>query len=219
MVKRLLVYGTGSLSEKIFEYNKRDKIFDLVGFIDDNKSADSSFCGHPVISFEECQSLYSIDEVAVFVAIGYVKCNYYRQIVCNKVKAHGYDLVNYVSPNSICFENVLVGDNILICDNVFVGHGSKIHDGVILSVGTTLSHENEIGEFSFLSSCVVLGGHARVRNNCFVGLHSTVRDSVIIEAYNIIGSGTNVLKSTVPYSVTIGNPGVSKMEDTCNMSI
>lgn len=218
-MRKLLVYGVGSLGEKIYHYNKRDCLFDMVGFIDDKTEGDDSFCGLPVYTFDQTKELYAIDECVVFVAIGYVKCNYYRQLVCNKVKKAGYQLANYISPNAICFENVELAENILLCDNVFVGHGSKLEDGVILSVGCTLSHENKIGAYSFVSSCVVFGGHAKVENNCFVGLHSTVRDSVVIGAYSIVGSGTNVIKSTPDHSVTIGNPGISTQKDTENMSI
>lgn len=217
--EKLLIYGTGSLGEKIYEYNKRDKMYDLVAFVDDDKSKSELFCGLPVITFEKCKEIYKPDEYKFFVAIGYVRCNSYREQAFNKVKESGYSLSNYISPNSICFDNTVIGNNILICDNVFIGHGCQIFDGVILSVGCTLSHENVIEQFSFISSCVVFGGHAKVKKNCFIGLHSTVRDSVVIEEYNIVGSATNVLKSTTPSSVTIGNPGKSRVKDTKSISI
>jgi sugar O-acyltransferase (sialic acid O-acetyltransferase NeuD family) len=219
MRKQLLVYGVGSLGEKIYHYNKRDCLFDMIGFIDDKAKPEDIFCSLPVYTFDRIKDLFSPQECVIFVAIGYVKCNYYRELVCNKVKEAGYSLTNYISPNSICFEGVELGENILLCDNVFVGHGSRLEDGAILSVGCTLSHENYVGKYSFISSAVVFGGHAKVMNNCFVGLHSTVRDSVVIEKYNIVGSGTNVIKSTEPFSVTIGNPGVSKTKDTMSMSV
>ncbi|MDC2648959.1 hypothetical protein PO242_22785 [Bacteroides ovatus] len=217
--QKILLYGIGSLGEKIVEYNKRDKMYDIVAFVDDKKGVEPTFCGLPVINYDTCKKQFDKSEYKIFVSIGYVRCNYYRELICKRVVADGYELINYVSPNSICFDNVLVGKNILVCDNVFVGHGSKIHDGVILSVGTTLSHENIVEDYTFISSCVAFGGHAHVKNNCFVGLHSTVRDAVVIEEYNIVGSGTNVIKSTLPNSVTVGNPGKSVVKDTMNMSI
>lgn len=218
-MQKLLVYGVGSLGEKIYHYNKRDHMYEMVGFIDDKDDVGDSFCGLPIYSMDKVCESFETTDCVIFVAIGYVKCNYYRQIVCEKVKAVGYKLANYISPNAICFENVELGENILLCDNVFVGHGSKLEDGVILSIGCTLSHENIIGKYSFISSCVVFGGHARVDNNCFVGLHSTVRDSVVVGSYSIIGAGTNVIKSASDHSVIIGNPGVPTKKDTENLSI
>ena len=219
MAKKLLVYGVGSLGEKIYYYNRRDKLFDIVGFIDDKDVVRENFCGLPIYTFEKVKELYGVEDCVIFVAIGYVRCNYYREIVCEKVRKSGYSLANYISPNAICFETAELGENILLCDKVFVGHGCIIGDGVILSVGCTLSHENIVEKYSFISSCVVFGGHAKVQNNCFVGLHSTVRDGVVIGAYSIVGAGTNVIRSAPAHSVTIGNPGISKIKDTENTSI
>ena len=216
--KKLIVYGTGSLAEKIFFYNKRDSLYDLVSFIDDNGS-DVEFHGIPVIAYQDCLSRYSVEDYVFFVAIGYTNCNVGREKVCKKLQDAGYKLINYISPNSIVFENVVLGSNILICDNVFVGHSSKVSDGVILSVGCILSHENTIGKFSFLSSSVVLGGHAVVENNCFIGLHSTLRDSIKVREFNIVGSASNVIKSTEPYSLTKGNPGISEVRDIMTIKI
>lgn len=218
-MQNLFVYGVGSLGEKIFHYNKRDRLFNLVGFIDDKEDIGDSFCDLPIYTFEKIVELYKPESCVIFVAIGYTKCNLYRELVFNKVKQAGYKLTNYISPNAICFEGVDMGENILLCDKVFVGHGSKLEDGVILSVGCTLSHENVVRKFSFLSSCVVLGGHAEIECNSFVGLHSTIRDSCIIGAYSIVGSGANVIKSVPDHSVTVGNPGVSIIKDTENISI
>ena len=217
-MNKLVVYGIGSLAEKIYYYNKRDQLFDLVGFINDKEDS-STFCGLPVYTFKYFSEKFTPNDCQVFVAIGYVRCNYYREKIFNKLNTYGYVLANYISPNSICFEDTIHGKNILVCDNVFIGHKSRIEDGVILSVGTTLSHENVIGKFSFISSCVVFGGHAKVENNCFIGLHSTIRDSIKIGAFSIVGSGSNVIKSTNSHSVTIGNPGVSTIKDTENTLI
>lgn len=219
MKRNLIIYGTGALAEKIYHYNKRDCLFDIVAFIDDNVSEESKFCGLPIIDYSSFVANYSPSDYSIFVAVGYLKCNTIRELLCKKVLADGYALVNYISPNSICFENVIVGRNILVCDNVFVGHGSRVMDGVILSVGCTLSHENVIEPYCFISSCVAFGGHSQVKNNCFIGLHSTIRDSVSIGAYNIVGCGTNVIRSTENHSVIVGNPGTTTVKDTLSVII
>ena len=92
-------------------------------------------------------------------------------------------------------------------------------DGVILYEGCTLSHDAEIGAYSFLSLRVAFGGYTRLGRNSFVGLNTTVKDDVVIGAYNIVGCGTNIIKSTEDYNVTIGNPGHSHKKDTVSMKI
>lgn len=216
---KIVIYGIGSLGEKIFEYNKRDGLYDIIGFVDDKQNLEPEYCGVPTMNYADFKSKYTPEECKVFVAIGYVKCNYYRELVSNRVVADGYELVNYVSPNSICWDGTLIGTNIFVADNVFVGHGCKLHNGVILYEGCTFSHDTEIESNCFLSLRVTFGGYTKLGHNSFVGLNTTVKDDVTIGAYNIIGCGTNVIKSTVDNCVTIGNPGVSKQKDTLSMSI
>ena len=216
---KIVIYGIGSLGVKLFEYNKRDNLFEILGFVDDKENLEPLFCGLPTMSYEQFKSKYNPYDCKVFIAIGYVKCNYFRELIFHRVINDGYELVNYVSPNSICFEGVLKGHNILVCDNVFVGHGSIIEDGVILSVGCTLSHENTIERFTFVSSCVVFGGYSKAKRNSFIGIHSTIKDGITISEFNIVGAGTNVLKSTESYSLTVGNPGKTRKADTLNITI
>lgn len=219
MREKLLIYGIGSLGEKIYEYNKRDGIYDIVGFIDDKQNLESEFCGVSTMNYNQFKQKYSTTDCKLFVAIGYVKCNYYRELVCNKVIADGYDVINYISPNAICWNGTLFGKNIFVADNVFIGHGSRIMDGVILYEGCTLSHDAEIGAYSFLSLRVAFGGYTKLGRNSFVGLNTTVKDDVKIGDYNIVGCGTNVIHSTEAYNVTIGNPGRSQIKDTTLIKI
>ena len=217
--EKIVIYGIGSLAQKIFEYNRRDHLFELVGFIDDKQDLEESFCGFPTMHYDQFKKNYKQKDCKVFVAIGYVKCSYYREIVCQRVIDDGYELINYVSPNSICWDGTLLGKNIFVADNVFVGHGSRIHDGVILYEGCTFSHDVEVEANCFLSLSVSIGGYTTIGHNSFIGLNSTIRDSITIGAYNIIGCGTNVIKATMDFNVTVGNPGVSKQRDTQSMKI
>ncbi|MBN2730666.1 MAG: hypothetical protein JXR53_15685 [Bacteroidales bacterium] len=219
MHEKILIYGTGALAEKIFEYNKRDGLYQIVAFVDDNEAGSSEFCGLPIITYDACRSMYYVTNYMFFVAIGYAHCSINRERVCNKVREDGYGLVNYISPNSIAWDAVFVGDNIFVADSVFIGHGSKIHSGVILYEGCTLSHNTEVFDYCFISLRVAFGGFSKVLNNTFIGINSTIKDGVTISSYNIIGSGTNVLYSTEECCVTVGNPGVSKKKDTKTVSL
>lgn len=218
-LEKLVIYGVGSLGEKIYEYNKRDVFFDIVGFVDDKQDLEPSYLGLPTMNYDQFKSVYKPDECKVFVAIGYVKCNYYRELVLNRVVADGYFLANYISSKAFCWDGTLRGNNIFVADNVFVGHGCKIHDGVILYEACTFSHDTEIDAYCFISLRASFGGYTKLGHNSFVGLNTTVKDGVRIGAYNIIGCGSNVIKSTNDYSVTVGNPGVSKRRDTMSMKI
>lgn len=216
---KIVIYGASSLGKKIYEYNKRDHLYDIVGFVDDKQDQDAICCDLPLMNYEQFKQKYQPGDCKVFVAIGYVKCSYYREMVVGCVTRDGYELINYISPNSICWEGTLVGRNIFVADNVFVGHGCEIHDGVILYEGCTFSHDAVIEAYCFLSLRVAFGGYTKLGHNSFVGLNTTVKDDVTIGVYNIVGCGANVIKSTNDYNITIGNPGVSRQKDTMSIKI
>ena len=217
--ERIAIYGTGALAYKLFEYNKRDELYDIVCFIDDKHDIGSSYCGFPLMNYEQFKAKYTKDDCKLFIAIGYVKCNFYRELVMNRVKKDGFELVNYVSPNAICWKGSLIGKNIFVADNVFIGHGCKLNDGVIMYESCTFSHDSEIEPYCFISLSVASGGFTKVGHNSFIGLHSTIKDDGVIGPYNIVGSGTNVIRSTKDHCVIIGNPGISKQRDTELMKI
>ena len=217
--RKLFIYGIGTLADKIFKYNKRDGLFEIVGFVDDKQDLEPTYFGLPAMHYDQFKEKYGPKDCVLFVAIGYVKCNYYREFVSNRVVADGYELVNYISRNAICWEGVLVGKNIFVADNSFIGHGSKIHDGVIIYEGCTFSHDTEIESYCFVSLSVAFGGFTKLGHHSFVGLHSTVKDDVKIGAYNIVGCGTNVIRSTGDNNLTVGNPGQSTEKETLLIKI
>ena len=53
----------------------------------------------------------------------------------------GYDLANFIYPNANVWPQSLQGKNIIIFDNIFVREDYEIDNGIIISEGTTLSHD------------------------------------------------------------------------------
>ena len=219
MREKVFIYGIGSLAEKILEYNNRDQLFDIIGFLDDGGNLEASFSLLPVMTYSNFKTQYSAEDCKIFVAIGYTKCNYYRELIVNRVLSDGYQLINYISPKSICWDNTIIGLNIFIADNVFVGHGSQIHDGVIIYEGCTFSHNTKVESYCFISLRVASGGFTKIGHNSFIGVNTTIKDDITIGAYNIVGCGTNILKSTNEKNVIVGNPGIAKQKDTLTIKI
>ncbi|MCH5238159.1 MAG: hypothetical protein J1E95_10260, partial [Muribaculaceae bacterium] len=172
-----------------------------------------------ILDYKEFKEKFRPLDCKVFVAIGYLKCNYYRELVSRRLMVDGYELVNYISPKAICWNGTLIGKNIFIADNVFIGHGCKVHDGVIIYEGCTFSHDAEIESYCFFSLSVSLGGYTKIGNNSFIGINATIKDGIKIGPYNIIGCASNVIRSTENSNLTIGNPGISKLKDTMNINI
>lgn len=220
-MKKLLIYGTGVVARQIHFYNERYQLYDIVGYIDDNDKSEKKFMGKPVFRFEKLPPPIHTDfsDTYIIVSIGYTHCNTVRERVCKKVAEAGYSLANFITRGSNIWENTVKGKNIIIFDNVFVGIGCKLNDGVIISEGSTLSHDISVGPYTFFSDEVTVGGFANIGRNSFVGLNSTIKSGLDIGDYNIIASGTNVVKSSTDKCVIKGNPGRNMNKDTLIINI
>ena len=58
-----------------------------------------------------------------------------------------------------------------------------------------------------------------ISKNSFIGLNATIKNSISIAEKNIIGSGSNVIKSTEPQSIYVGNPAKKIKEISDNINI
>lgn len=219
-MEKIAIYGTGALARELLLYNNRYHLFELDVFIDDNQTSTGFYNNKPVLSFSDFIKKYSgIIRPKVLVSVGYTGCNVNREKTCEKLLEHGFELANFIAPNSNCWPSTIKGVNVIVLDNVFIGDDCEIGSGVILCPGTVLSHGVRVGDYSFFSDGVVVGGNAKIGNNSFVGLNSTIKSSVKIGSYNIIGSAANVIHDTPDFSVTIGNPGITKQKDTIHTKI
>ena len=73
--------------------------------------------------------------------------------------------------------------------------------------------------FAFLSVSVVVGGNASIKKNSFIGLGVVIKSSITVEEYNVVASGANVIKTTMPKSVLKGNPATAVVKDTLEVKI
>lgn len=184
---------------------------------------DFLFCITVNISKLPPPSVNSLDDTDTkdyfLVTIGYTRANTLRAAVCNRLKADGYHLANFISPGSNCWSDTIKGENILVFDNAFVGIGCELHDGVIISEGVTLSHDVIVEPYCFFSDAVAVGGHACIGRNSFLGLNSTIKSNTRLGPFNIVGCAANVLRDTESDCVAVGNPARYRKADTREVRI
>lgn len=205
MKKNIVIYGCGELGRRLRLYFERENLNKVLAFVSDGEN-DVVVDDLPVYSFDRCKELYPKEECYMFVAIGYSKVNTIREKICKKCREAGYQLINYISPKSNCWNNVVFGDNVFVEDNVFIGDHCKIGNGVFIKAGCVLCHNDELQDYVFFSGGVVVGGDVIVKKNSFVGLNATLKSHITISEFNVVGSGANIVYSTASNCVLVGNP-------------
>lgn len=205
-MENIVIYGETEFAERIFSYIKFENVAKVLAFTNakDFKEKDC-IQGIPLIAFEDLNKEFAGIEFKILIAIGYAQMNNIRKKIYTECKESGYGIATYISKTAILYSQN-IEEGCIIMPNVYVGPNSIIGKCNIIASSCCLSHDNKLGAFNFVSSSVVFGGYSKVKSNCFIGLNSTIRDGITIEEYSLIGSASNLLKSTEKYGVYVGNP-------------
>lgn len=200
-MSRLVIYGTGLIAEVAHFYFTNDSAYEVMAFTNGREFIkETSFCGRPVVPFEELERLYPPSEYAIFVALGYAKTNKIRQARVADAKSKGYACASYVSSRAICFGEVR-GENCFILENNVIQPFVRIGTNVTLWSGNHIGHHSRIGDNCFISSHVVVSGACDIGPNCFLGVNATVQDNVKLGAFVVVSPGAVVKRDCDERSV------------------
>ena len=190
---RLVIFGNGEIAELAHYYFSTDSAYLVEGFTVDAEFLETeSFCGLPLVPFEELSQSHPAEEFDLFIALSYAKLNRVRQAKFEQAREMGYKLATYISSKSACAENVAFGENCFVLENQTVQPFCRIGDNVTLWSGNHIGHHSTIGDHTFVSSHVVISGLCTIRARCFIGVNSTIRDNCAIGDEVMIGMGAKI---------------------------
>jgi len=203
----IVIYGDSDFADQAFNQIESDGRYKVLAFtVDESRYKKNVFNDLPVIKFQYLNDYYSTKDILVFVAIGYSKLNTIRETTSHEIENAGYLLMTYISKHAFIGSHVEIGKGCYICEFVSIGAKAKIGDGVMIFPNSSVAHDSNILNYSYISRSTIIGGRAIIQNNTFIGLNSTIKNGVEIAEFNIIGSASNVVKSTTANGLYVGNP-------------
>ncbi|VAX10976.1 Putative transferase [hydrothermal vent metagenome] len=205
MKNKLIIFGAGEIAQLAHYYFNTDSNYDVIAFtVDSSHLTDSTFCGLPVLAFEEIVAHYPPKQYFLFIALSYSKLNSIRKEKYIAAKTLGYKLASFISPNATILNNGNIGDNCFIFENNVIQPFVTIGNNVILWSGNHVGHHSMIRDHCFIASHVVISGGVEIQEQCFIGVNATLRDHITIGKKCVIGAGTLLLADTKPEGVYIG---------------
>lgn len=202
----LVIFGTGDIARLAHHYFSTDSEHRVVAFtVDAAYKTSETFCGLPVVAFDEAPAAYPPDRVSMFVALSYAKMNEVRAEKYLAAKALGYRLVSYVSSRCSFLTTTPPGDNCFVLEDNTVQPFVTIGSNVTLWSGNHIGHDSTIGDHCFISSHVVVSGHVRIGSHCFLGVNATLRNAVTLGDHTLVGAGALIMKDTRPRSVYVAD--------------
>lgn len=206
-MKPIVIFGTGQIAEIAHFYFTHDSTRQIAAFsVDQNYLNAKTFCGLPLVAFEEIETKYPSAQYDLFVAVSYAGLNDVRMQKYQQAKAKGYKLANYVSSKATLWPGLEMGENCFILEDNTLQPFAKLGNNITLWSGNHIGHHSVIRDNCFISSHVVISGGVVIDENCFLGVNATLRDHITIAKKCIIAAGSLVLKDTIENGVYAGQP-------------
>lgn len=205
MKKKLVVFGCGEVAQLAHYYFTNDSNYEIVAFtLDSAFITENSFCGRPVVPFENVAELYPPESHDFFVALGYSKLNTLRKEKYLAAKALGYYLTSYVSSKTTILNEGHIGENCFIFEDNTIQPFVKVGNNITLWSGNHIGHHSTIHDHTFIASHVVISGGVEIGEQCFIGVNATLRDHIKVGSRCIIGAGTLLLSDAAPEGLYVG---------------
>lgn len=205
MNRSLLIFGAGDIAELAHYYFSRGSLHDVVAFVVDAAYLKGdTFCGLPVVAFEQVAKDYPPSSYDFFVALSYSKLNLVRKEKYLAVKEYGYRLASYVSERATVLNEMRMGENCFILEDNTIQPFVTIGNNVTLWSGNHIGHHSTIKDHCFIASHVVVSGGVVIGEQSFIGVNATLRDHIKIGERCVIGAGALLLADAEPEGVYLG---------------
>ncbi len=208
-MRRLVIFGAGQIAEVAHYYFTEDSPYEVVGFtVDGDYLVRREVLGLPVVPFEEVETRFPPEDIALFVAMGYGRLNRNRAAKVAAAREKGYRLAHYVSSRAWVWKGFEPRDNQFIMEHNTIQPYVEIGENTTLWSGNHVGHHTSIGDNVFIASHVVISGSVTIGDNCFLGVNATVADNLTVGRACVIGAGALVLRDAPEGTVYPGRATV-----------
>lgn len=196
MAKKLLLFGVGIFCETL-----TSSLFDEQGRVPDVYTVDSmyckenTFCGKPLIPFEDIIHYCPPEDYEFMVAIGYARLNRVREEKAALLRNKGYSQSSFVSKYARVASSAKIPAGSIIFENTVVHPFAKIGTDIIILPNVYVGHHSIIGKSCYIGPGACLCGGVSIGNYCFIGANATIREFVSVQDSCIIGAGSVLMRN------------------------
>lgn len=202
-MKNLILVGAGGFAREVAwlveEINQVNKVWNLLGFYDENGLSKKNLNGYPVFSKSD---LSKFDDVYLTVCIGDPET---RKTVVNRYN-DDYKFATLIHPNVTISDTVTLGEGSIICKGNIITVNIEIGNHVIVNLDSTIGHDAILNDFVTILPSVNISGGVNVGECSSIGTGSQVIQYKNIGKNSIIGAGAVVVKDIEEYVVAVGSP-------------
>lgn len=155
----VLIVGTKILACMVSDLCGRLSV-PVRGYIDDSRSL-KTWDGKPIVGTiaEILKGKKVWKKFGIIIAIG---DNQNRKRISEQFIQEGFSLPSLIDPSCVVAKNAVIEDGTLLFAFSYAGTHVVIGKGTIVLPSVTLTHDDEVGAYSFFSSGAVVAGRVKI---------------------------------------------------------
>lgn len=203
---QLVLIGGGGHCKACIEVIEQEKIYEIVGILDQPDLVGSDVLGYPVIGTDDDILAYIQKGCHFLITVGQIKTALIRKRIFSFLVENGAVMAKVISPIAHVSKHAKIGKGTIVMHHVTVNADAKVGDNCILNTGCCIEHDAFIGTHTHISTHAVVNGDVKIGDEVFVGSNATISNQVKIGDEIILGSGAIVIKNIDQKGTYVGSP-------------
>jgi sugar O-acyltransferase (sialic acid O-acetyltransferase NeuD family) len=206
-MKNIVIIGAGGFGREVHklidEINKKNKKWNLIGYIDDGIEVSSKVNGLPLLGGVSCISQITDIHCAV-IAIAKPLIIYKISEFLNSIKIETPNLIHPSYEIEEEFVNLGVGN--IICHGFYMTRNINIGNFNIFNSRVTLGHDVTIGSYNVFMPNVQISGECSIKDLNLFGMNCSTLQKLTIGSGNSLGAHSFLIKSIADEQNLFGIP-------------
>ncbi len=207
-MKNLIILGASGSSLDVLsiidEINKKNKIYNFLGFLDDNPKKISNKYKKKILG--KFKDIKKFKKSYFIIGTGNENNFFNREKIISKLNIPLKYFPNIIHPSAQINKDFKNGYGNIVHSYVTISRDVKIGSFVNILPKSTINHDVNIGSYTIINSNVILSGDIKIGKSCYIGQGANIRDHISIGNLSLIGMGSVVTKSLKGKGVYYGCP-------------
>lgn len=204
-MNKIVIVGVGGFGREIAwlieRINSIKPTWDLVGFVDDNKSLlGDHISGYPVVG----NSVWLNNQTEDIFAVCAIGSSNVRKKVIQKLS--NVKFATLVDPKVEISNTVEIGEGTIICAGSVLTVDVSLGNHVIINLNCTIGHDAIIRDYVTIHPSVNVSGNTYIQKNVEIGTGSKIIQGLEIGRNTIVGAGSVVVRDIPEFCTAVGSP-------------
>jgi len=190
----IAIYGIGGHAGMCIDIVLKNEEFNLVGFIDDNKTNDSDYNLNFLGDINDLEHLIDCGLKNLIIGIGFINDLKEREKIFESIHSK-LNIPSIIHPSAIIEDSAIVKNGCQIMAGAIIGSNVIVGENCIINSGAIVSHNAIIDNTSHITPGATIAGHVSIGKRVTVGMCATVYIGLSISNDTVINNNESIIQN------------------------